>query len=135
MAGGVFRAVIPGAAWGLGMKYLSLAIGASSLSRYPRARAAWPTRTAAPTTRTSCSTNPHRNLKSLGKLRCGEQVEVVARNDDYTEVQTEDGRIGWVINGDLSASAPAPQEVYTFGLTEKRKAEPTRKRKSPTNSW
>jgi hypothetical protein len=62
-------------------------------------------------------------FEELGKLRCGEKIEVVARNDDYTEVQTEDGRTGWVVNGDLSASAPPPQEVYTFGLTEKRKAD------------
>ena len=47
----------------------------------------------------------------------------MARNDDYTEVRTEDGRIGWVINSDLSASAPPPQEVYTFGLTAQRKAD------------
>ncbi|MFZ0882298.1 MAG: SH3 domain-containing protein, partial [Candidatus Acidiferrales bacterium] len=52
-------------------------------------------------------------FEELGKLRCGEKIAVVARNDDYTEVQTEDGRIGWVINSDLSASAPPPQEVYT----------------------
>ncbi|MGA7851714.1 MAG: SH3 domain-containing protein [Candidatus Acidiferrales bacterium] len=62
-------------------------------------------------------------FEELGKLRCGEKIEVVARNDDYTEVQTEDGRTGWVINGDLSASAPPPQEVYTFGMTEKRKSD------------
>lgn len=62
-------------------------------------------------------------FEELGKLRCGEKIEVVASNDDYTKVQTEDGRIGWVINSDLSASAPPPQEVYTFGLTAQRKAE------------
>jgi SH3 domain-containing protein len=62
-------------------------------------------------------------FEELGKLRCGEKIEVVARNDDYTEVQTEDGRTGWVSNGDLSASAPPPQEVYTFGMTEKRKSD------------
>ena len=62
-------------------------------------------------------------FEELGKLRCGEKIEVVASNDDYTKVQTEDGRIGWVINSDLSASAPPPQEVYTFGMTEKRKAD------------
>ncbi|MFZ1972894.1 MAG: hypothetical protein WAU89_08610 [Candidatus Acidiferrales bacterium] len=62
-------------------------------------------------------------FEELGKLRCGEKIAVVARNDDYTEVQTEDGRIGWVINSDLSASAPPPQEVYTFGLTAQRKVD------------
>ncbi len=62
-------------------------------------------------------------FEELGKLRCGERIEVVARNDDYSQVQTEDGRIGWVINNDLSASAPPPQEVYTFGLSVQRKAD------------
>lgn len=62
-------------------------------------------------------------FEELGKLRCGEKIEVLASNDDYTKVETEDGRIGWVINSDLSASAPPPQEVYTFGLTAQRKAE------------
>jgi hypothetical protein len=62
-------------------------------------------------------------FEELGKLRCGEKVEVVAQNDDYTQVRTEDGRIGWVINSDLSASAPPPQEVYTFGLTAQRRAD------------
>ena len=62
-------------------------------------------------------------FEELGKLRCGEKIEVVASNDDYTKVQTADGRTGWVINSDLSASAPPPQEVYTFGLTAPRRAE------------
>ncbi len=62
-------------------------------------------------------------FEELGKLRCGEKIEVLTRNDDYTQVQTEDGRIGWVINSDLSVTAPPPQEVYTFGMTEKRKAD------------
>lgn len=61
-------------------------------------------------------------FEELGKLRCGEKIEVVSRDDDYSQVQTEDGRIGWVTNGDLSASAPPPQEVYTFGMTAQRRA-------------
>lgn len=124
MSGGVFRAVIPGAAWELGMKYLSLVIGAFFLVALP-ARAS-------SVAYAHCGTydsyillyKSTQKFEELGKLRCGEQVEVVAANDDYTEVRTEDGRVGWVMNGDISASAPAPREVFTFGLTEKRKAEP-----------
>jgi hypothetical protein len=70
-------------------------------------------------------------FEELGKLRCGEKIEVVASNDDYTKVQTEDGRIGWVTNSDLSASSPPPQEVYTFGLTAQRRAEEAQPAEAP----
>ena len=60
-------------------------------------------------------------FEELGKLRCGEQVEVVAQTDEYSQVQTASGRLGWVLSSDLSTSAPPPQEVFTFGLTEKQK--------------
>lgn len=64
-------------------------------------------------------------FEELGKLRCGEKVEVVAQTDDYAQVQTEDARLGWVSRSDLSAAAPPPQETFTFGLTERHKAEST----------
>lgn len=105
------------------MKYFSLAIGVFFLAALPaRANSA---------AYAHCGTydsyillyKSTQKFEELGKLRCGEKIEVVARNDDYTQVETEDGRTGWVINGDLSASAPPPQEVYTFGMTAQRKAD------------
>jgi hypothetical protein len=59
-------------------------------------------------------------FEELGKLRCGEAIEVIAQTDDYSQVQTADGRLGWVLSGDLSTSAPPPQETFTFGLTGRR---------------
>ena len=113
------------------MKYLSLVIGAFFLVALPaRANSV---------AYAHCGTydsyillyKSTQKFEELGKLRCGEQVEVVAANDDYTEVRTEDGRVGWVVNGDTSASAPAPRDVFTFGLTEKRKAEPVAQTEVP----
>jgi hypothetical protein len=63
-------------------------------------------------------------FEELGKLRCSEQVEVIAQADDYSQVQTADGRLGWVLSGDLSSTAPPPQETFTFGLTGKRESQP-----------
>jgi hypothetical protein len=104
------------------MKYFSLAIGTFFIVALP-ARANSPAYA-------HCGTydsyillyKSTQKFEELGKLRCGEKIEAVERNDDYTQVRTEDGRIGWVLNSDLSASAPPPQEVYTFGLTAPRKA-------------
>jgi hypothetical protein len=62
-------------------------------------------------------------FEELGKLRCSEQVEVIAQADDYSQVQTADGRLGWVISSDLSSTAPPPQEIFTFGLTGKRESQ------------
>ena len=82
------------------MKYLSLVIGAFFLVALPaRANSV---------AYAHCGTydsyillyKSTQKFEELGKLRCGEQVEVVAANDDYTEVRTEDGRVGWVMNGD-----------------------------------
>lgn len=63
-------------------------------------------------------------FEELGKLRCSEQVEVIAQADDYSQVQTADGRLGWVLSSDLSSTAPPPQETFTFGLTGKRESQP-----------
>ncbi|MGH9748274.1 MAG: SH3 domain-containing protein [Candidatus Acidiferrales bacterium] len=57
-------------------------------------------------------------FEELGKLRCGEQVEVLNRSGAYDQIRTIDGRLGWVRDSDLSATAPPPQRVYTFGLSE-----------------
>ncbi len=63
-------------------------------------------------------------FEELGKLRCGEQLQVVAQSDDYSQVQTADGRLGWVLSSDLSSTAPPPQETFTFGLTGKQESQP-----------
>jgi hypothetical protein len=57
-------------------------------------------------------------FEELGKLRCGEKVEVLSSAAGYSEIRTMDGRLGWVRNADLSDSPPPPQRVFTFGLTE-----------------
>jgi hypothetical protein len=59
-------------------------------------------------------------FEELGKLRCGESVEVLSRWLDYIQVRTLDGKVGWVRSADLSggqASLPSPTP---FGLTSAR---------------
>ena len=107
----------------LGMKKLALSIGVFFIVALP-ARA----NTAA---YAHCGTydsyillyKSTQKFEELGKLRCSEQVEVIALADDYSQVQTADGRLGWVSSSDLSSTAPPPQEVFTFGLTGKRESQ------------
>jgi hypothetical protein len=63
-------------------------------------------------------------FEELGKLHCGESVAITAQDGDYSQVQTTDGRLGWVPSSDLSTTAPPPQPAITFGWTEKAKPEP-----------
>jgi len=57
-------------------------------------------------------------FEELGKLRCGEKVEVVNRWGGYSQIRTVDGRVGWVRGADLSETPPPPHTVFSFGLTE-----------------
>jgi hypothetical protein len=63
-------------------------------------------------------------FEELGKLHCGESVAITSQNGDYSQVQTTDGRLGWVPSSDLSSTTPPPQSAFTFGWTEKAKPEP-----------
>ena len=63
-------------------------------------------------------------FEELGKLHCGESVEITGYDGNFAQVRTTDGRLGWVPNSDLSSTAPPPQDFFTFGWTEKSKAEP-----------
>jgi hypothetical protein len=57
-------------------------------------------------------------FEELGKLRCGEKVEVLNRASNYAQIRTSDGRVGWVRATDLADAPPPPQHVFTFGMTE-----------------
>ncbi|MGA8143120.1 MAG: SH3 domain-containing protein [Candidatus Acidiferrales bacterium] len=57
-------------------------------------------------------------FEELGKLRCGEKVEVLSRSGSYSQIRTVDGRLGWVRSADLSDTPPPPQRTFTFGLSE-----------------
>jgi hypothetical protein len=63
------------------------------------------------------------NLEELGKLRCGEKVEVLSRYFDYVQVRAADGRIGWVNWSEIS-SAPGAQPSKNFGMTDTSNAQP-----------
>src|ERR1700744_6376756 len=56
------------------------------------------------------------NLEELGKLRCGEKVEILSRYFDHVQVRAADGRVGWVNWSELS-SAPGVQPRKNFGMT------------------
>jgi hypothetical protein len=56
-------------------------------------------------------------LEELGKLRCGEKVEIITRWVEYFQVRTLDGRVGWVHYAEISnAAGSAP--TANFGLTD-----------------
>jgi uncharacterized protein YgiM (DUF1202 family) len=57
------------------------------------------------------------NLEELGKLRCGEKVEVLSRYFDYVQVRTIDGRVGWVNWNEIS-NYPGAQPSKNFGMTD-----------------
>jgi hypothetical protein len=57
-------------------------------------------------------------LEELGKLRCGEKVEVITRWAEYFQVRTGDGRVGWVHYSEISNAAPQTGPSINFGLTD-----------------
>jgi hypothetical protein len=56
-------------------------------------------------------------FEELGKLRCGENVEVLARWFDYVQVRTLDGKVGWARSADISGGPAATPSPTPFGLT------------------
>jgi hypothetical protein len=56
-------------------------------------------------------------FEELGKLRCGEKVEVLGRWFDYLEVRTLDGKVGWVRSADVSGGPGVSPSATPFGLT------------------
>jgi hypothetical protein len=56
-------------------------------------------------------------FEELGKLRCGEKVEVLGRWFDYLQIRTLDGKIGWVRSADISGGPAASPSPTPFGLT------------------
>jgi uncharacterized protein YgiM (DUF1202 family) len=57
-------------------------------------------------------------FEELGKLRCDEKVEVLSHAEGYSQIRILDGRVGWVLDTDLS-DTPTPARPFTFGLTER----------------
>ena len=53
-------------------------------------------------------------LEELGKLHCGEKVDILANAPGFSQVRASDGRIGWMRDTDLSDAPPAPQNEFTF---------------------
>jgi len=56
-------------------------------------------------------------FEELGKMRCGEKVEVLNRWFDYVQVRALDGRVGWVHNAEIS-NAPMEAPTKNLGLTD-----------------
>lgn len=56
-------------------------------------------------------------FEELGKLRCGEKVEILNRWFEYVQVRTLDGRVGWVRYAEIS-NAPNEAPTKNFGLTD-----------------
>jgi hypothetical protein len=57
------------------------------------------------------------NLEELGKLRCGEKVEVMSRYFDHVQVRAADGRVGWINWSEISNS-PGETPSKNFGMTD-----------------
>src|ERR1700693_2332279 len=60
--------------------------------------------------------------EELGKLRCGEKVEILTRWVEYFQIRTIDGRIGWVHYAEISNTPPQVQGSTNFGQTDSAKA-------------
>jgi hypothetical protein len=56
-------------------------------------------------------------FEELGKLRCGEKVEILNRWFEYVQVRTVDSRVGWVRFAEIS-NAPGEAPTKNFGLTD-----------------
>jgi hypothetical protein len=56
-------------------------------------------------------------FEELGKLRCGEKVEILNRYFEYVQVRTGDGRVGWARLAEISNS-PSEAPTKNFGLTD-----------------
>lgn len=57
-------------------------------------------------------------FEELGKLRCGEKVEVISRWMDYLQIRALDGKVGWVRAADVSGGpAPTAPVATPFGMT------------------
>lgn len=131
MAGVFLVALSEEPAWGLGMKKNSLLIAVVFILAMP-GRADTPAYA-------HCGTydgyillyKSTQKLEELGKLRCGEEVSVTSQNDDYSQVRTADGRLGWVLSSDLSTVVPPPQETFTFELTAKHEPHTTPQSEAP----
>jgi hypothetical protein len=61
-------------------------------------------------------------LEELGKLRCGERIEILSRWVEYVQIRTIDGRIGWTHFSEISNAPPQVQGSTNFGLTDSAKA-------------
>jgi hypothetical protein len=57
------------------------------------------------------------NLEELGKLRCGEKVEMLSRYFDHVQVRAADGRTGWINWSEISNS-PGEAPSKNFGMTD-----------------
>jgi hypothetical protein len=57
-------------------------------------------------------------IEELGKLRCGEKVEILTRWVEIVQVRTADGRVGWVRPTDITATPVAGGPTTSFGLTD-----------------
>ena len=56
-------------------------------------------------------------LEEMGKLLCGEKVEIMTRWVEYFQVRTLDGRVGWVHYSEISNTPPSTSGT-NFGLTD-----------------
>jgi hypothetical protein len=56
-------------------------------------------------------------FEELGKLRCGEKVDILSKYFDYLQIRTLDGKVGWVRSADISGGPNVAPSATPFGLT------------------
>ena len=61
--------------------------------------------------RLNLRTEPGTQYRILGVLQTGDGVQVLKRNDEWTQVRTEGGERGWIPKGYLQAEAPPALRV------------------------
>src|SRR5271169_4424526 len=73
-------------------------------------------------------------FEELGKLRCGEKVEVLGRWFDYLQIRTLDGKVGWARAADVTGGPASTPTATPFGLTNQPVKPPQREAAVPLNN-
>jgi hypothetical protein len=73
-------------------------------------------------------------FEELGKLRCGEKVEVLGRWFDYLQIRTLDGKVGWARSADVTGGPASTPTATPFGLTNQPAKPPQHEAAVPLNN-
>jgi hypothetical protein len=73
-------------------------------------------------------------FEELGKLRCGEKVEVLGKWFDYLQIRTVDGKVGWARAADVTGGPASTPTGTPFGMTNSPVQSPQHEAAVPLNN-